>query len=518
MITIPEMLARNARMYPDDCALVELKPSRKYRREITWREFDNEANRVTNALLDAGIKEGDRVIHWMTNSIDWLIAYFGILRTGAWVVPLNFRFTSQDLVYCADISEAKTMIIGEEFIERADAARPGLQGIKRFIAIADKAPGYMTHYRDFVAGAGEKASQIELNDEAACSLYFTSGTTGTPKPILLTHNNLKSAAITEYAHHYQTREDNFILIPPLYHTGSKMHWFGSLIVGSKATLLNDVGPRNVLESVDKEKGTIVWLLVPWAHDILVAFEKGELNKADYNLDSWRLMHIGAQPVPPSLVRQWKQVFPAMQYDTNYGLSESTGPGCVHLGIENEHKVGAIGRAGFNWETKIVDEKGNTLDKGQIGELVVKGDGVMKEYYKNPEKTGECLKEGWLYTGDMATVDDDGFIFLVDRKKDLIITGGENIYPVEVEDTLHNHNKIYDAAVIGIPDERLGEIAVAIVDLKPGDSVTESEILDYCKLNLARHKVPRKIFFDKVPRNPTGKIEKPKLRVKYSPDK
>ena len=515
MITIPEMLARNARLYADDCALVELKPSKKFRREITWKEFDSEANCVANALLSCGVKKGDRVIHWMMNSIDWLIAYFGILRTGAWVVPLNFRFNSSDLIYCADISEARTAIVGEEFFERINEARPHLKRIKKFIAVPDNAPRYMDNYWDFIAGMGDQAPKIELRDDEGCSLYFTSGTTGKPKPILLTHSNIKSAAITEWAHHHQTRDDNFILIPPLYHTGSKMHWFGSLIVGGKATLLNEVGPRNILETVDREKGTIVWLLVPWAHDILVALEKGELNRKDYNLDSWRLMHIGAQPVPPSLIRQWKQVFPNMQYDTNYGLTESTGPGCVHLGIENLHKAGAIGKAGFNWETKIIDDKGHTLGKNQVGELAVRGDGVMKEYYKNPEKTAECLKDGWLLTGDMATMDEDGFIFLVDRKKDLIITGGENIFPVEVEDCLHNHKCVNDVAVIGIPDERLGEIAVAIIDIKPGDHLTEEEAIEFCKTHLARHKVPRKVIFDKVPRNPTGKIEKPKLREKYS---
>ena len=205
----------------------------------------------------------------------------------------------------------------------------------------------------------------------------------------------------------------------------------------------------------------------------------------------------------------------MQYDTNYGLSESTGPGCVHLGIENERKVGAIGKAGFNWETKIVDDKGDEVTRGKIGELLVKGDGVMREYYRNPEKTAEALRNGWLYTSDMAMMDDDGFIFLVDRKKDVIITGGENIYPVEVEDTLHNLSKVYDVAVIGIPDERLGEIAVVIVDPKPNHIITEAEVLDFCRQNLAKHKIPRKVIFDKVPRNPTGKIEKPKLREKYA---
>ncbi|MCX5996544.1 MAG: class I adenylate-forming enzyme family protein [Chloroflexi bacterium] len=513
-MTVPEMLARNARMYPGDCALVELKAGGK-RREITWREFDQEANRVANALLGMGIGKGDRVIHWMMNSIDWLIAYFGILRTGAWIVPLNFRFTGQDFKYCADISEAKMMIIGQEFIERVDLVRNQLPRVEKYVCAADKAPDYMISFQDMVSGYDGASPVIKTGDDDDCSLYFTSGTTGAPKPILLTHNNLKSAAITEYAHHHQTKDDNFVLIPPLYHAGSKMHWFGSLIVGSRATLISDISPTGILNTVHQERGTIVWLLVPWAHDILVALEKGQVRKEDYDLRCWRLMHIGAQPVPSSLIKQWKKIFPDMQYDTNYGLTESTGPGCVHLGSENEHKVGAIGRPGFNWETRIVDDKGNNVEQGVIGELIVKGDGVMKEYYKNPEKTAEALKDGWLYTGDMAMSDEDGFIFLVDRKKDVIITGGENIFPVEIEDILHNIDKVNDAAVIGIPDERLGEIALAIVDPIPGETLTEDEVLDYCRKNLARHNVPRRVVFDKVPRNPTGKIEKPKLREKYA---
>ena len=516
MITIPEMLARNARMYPDDCALVELKPSLNYRREVTWRQMDDEANRVANALIETGVKRDDRVIHWMMNSIDWLTAYFGILRSGAWVAPLNFRFTGSDFKYCAGICGARFMIIGEEFIERVDSVRNQLPDVEKILALGSDLPGYMTGYLTWVEGRPTAQPVIDISPDEGCSLYFTSGTTGTPKPILLTHDNLRCAAMTEYAHHGQHRADNFVLIPPLYHTGSKMHWFGSLITGGRATLLGEVNPRNILETVHKERGTIVWLLVPWAHDIIVALEDGKVKKEDYDLSCWRLMHIGAQPVPPSLVRRWIEFFPGMQYDTNYGLSESSGPGCVHLGLENIHKVGAIGKAGFNWETKIVDEKGDLLQSGKIGELAVRGEGVMKEYYRNPEKTAEALRDGWLLTGDMATVDGDGFIYLVDRKKDVIITGGENIYPVEVEDAIHDIDAVNDVAVIGIPDHRLGEIAVAIVDPRPGATISEADIIGYCRANLARHKVPRKVIFDKVPRNPTGKIEKPALREKYKP--
>jgi acyl-CoA synthetase (AMP-forming)/AMP-acid ligase II len=225
------------------------------------------------------------------------------------------------------------------------------------------------------------------------------------------------------------------------------------------------------------------------------------------------MHIGAQPVPPSLIKRWKSVFPNHQYDTNYGLSESIGPGCVHLGVENEHKVGAIGKAGFGWEAKIVDETGTAVKRGDVGELAVKGPGVMTAYYKDENATNAVLKDGWLFTGDMAREDEDGFIFLVDRKKDVIISGGENLYPVQIEDFLRKYDKISDVAVIGLPDARLGEIAAAIIQIKDGMTATEDEINDFCA-ELPRYKRPRKIIFADVPRNPTGKIEKPKLREIY----
>jgi acyl-CoA synthetase (AMP-forming)/AMP-acid ligase II len=230
------------------------------------------------------------------------------------------------------------------------------------------------------------------------------------------------------------------------------------------------------------------------------------------------MHIGAQPVPPSLVKHWKEYFPNMQYDTTYGLSESTGPGCVHLGIENERKVGAIGLPGWGWQTRIVDEKGKDIPQGQIGELLVKGAGVMREYYRNPQKTKETIVDGWLYTGDMARQDDEGFIYLVDRKKDVIKSGGESVFPVEIEDVLRSHPRIYDCGVIGLPDDRLGEITVAVIDVKPGMTLTEEEVNAFCAEHLPRYKRPRKIIFDAVPRNPTGKIEKPAMREKYGGSK
>ena len=513
---ITEILARNARMYSDEIALVEREPEKNKRTAITWKEFDEMANKVANALIEKGIGKGDKVIHLMMNCLEWLPAYFGILRTGAWAVPLNFRFTAKDIQYCSEIAEARAMIFGEQFVDRINESKADLETIQDFIFLGpeDLKPDYAQSFHEFISGVSPEDPKVPLSILDDAALYFTSGTTGRPKPILLTHRNLEFACIVENRHHNQTHDDNFLCIPPLYHTGAKMHWFGNFIVGAKAVILKGVKPQWILEAVSEEQCTIVWLLVPWAQDILVAIEQGEIKLEDYKLDQWRLMHIGAQPVPPSLIKNWKKVFPHHDYDTNYGLSESTGPGCVHLGIENTHKVGAIGIPGFDWEYKIVDDRLNEVPKGQPGELMVKGPGVMKEYYKNPEATRNTIVDGWLLTGDMARVDEDGFIWLVDRKKDIIISGGENIFPVEIEDFLLENQKIQDAAVIGIPDERLGEIVAAVIQAKPGQELTEEEVLAYCEA-LPRYKRPRKIFFDNVPRNPTGKIEKPKLREKYA---
>lgn len=512
---ITDMLAGNAAMYPDEPALIESRPDSNIRREITWKKFDESANRVADALLSRGIRKEDKVILWMMNSLDWLEIYFGILKTGAWAVPLNFRFTAGDLAYCAGIAEARVMFLGPEFIERVNSVRPALNTIERFICVGGGKPEGMETLDGFLGNASPEPPEVAMSDDDPCGLYFTSGTTGSPKPILLTHRNLTCAAIAENEHHKLTHQDNFVLIPPLYHTGAKIHWLGSLLVGGKATLLPEMSNRNLLETVHRERGTVVFLLVPWTQDILSALDRGELRKEDYDLSCWRLLHMGAQPIPPSVVRHWKQYFPDMEYDTTYGLSESTGPGCVHLGMENEHKVGAIGKPGYGWEIRIVGEDGKDVAQGEIGELIVKGGAVMKEYYKNPEKTAETLRDGWLYTGDMARIDEEGFIYLVDRKKDIVITGGENIFPVEVENAIRNNSRVYDVAVIGIPDERLGEIVAAVIDPQPGETLTEEEMLIFCAQCLPRYKRPRKIFFDKVPRNPTGKIEKPKLREKYA---
>ena len=356
MTTIVDMLENNALKYPDEIALIELKPSKNYRRTITWKEFDDSANKIANYLVSRGIKQDDKVLHWMRNSIPWLITFFGIIKTGAWAVPLNYRFNAADFKYCSEIAEGKAIIFEDDFSKSVLEVKPPT--VKDYIYIGSNLPAGMVSYDDILNNASNKPLHTVLKAENGCGLYFTSGTTGAPKPVLLTHKNMSFAAEVEKLHHHTTHEDNFIVLPPLYHTGATMHWFGSLITGAKGTLLTEFSPKNVFEAVAYEKGTLVWLLVPWVHDILVALDKGELKVSDYNLESWRLMHIGAQPVPPQVVLHWRDYFPNMQYDNNYGLSESTGPGAVHLGLENEFRPGAVGKVGSGWELKIVSIEDN----------------------------------------------------------------------------------------------------------------------------------------------------------------
>ena len=306
---IPEVLARNARMYGDEIALVEREPAKNLRREITWKEFDDLANRTANALIAKGTKKGDKVIHLMMNCLEWLPIYFGILRCGAWAVPLNFRFTADDIGYCADIADAKVIFFGEEFVDRINTIKDVLETIGDFIFLgpSDLRPNYAEQFENFIeAGSTDNPNiPVDLFDEAG--LYFTSGTTGTPKPILLTHRNLEFACINENQHHKQTHKDNFLCIPPLYHTGAKMHWFGNFIVGARAVILKGIRPEWILETISEEKITVVFLLVPWAQDILVAIENGDVKLENYKLGQWRMMHIGAQPVPPSLIAQYQPV-------------------------------------------------------------------------------------------------------------------------------------------------------------------------------------------------------------------
>ena len=531
---ITQILEENCKRYGDDIALVEINPEQRekrhmtwkefeliestqsyyYRREISWNVFNEKANRFANLLISRGIGKGKKVAILMMNCLEWLPIYFGVLKTGAVVVPLNFRYTAAEIEYCLNLAEVDVLVFGSSFIGRVEEIADRISQ-RRLLLYAGSGlcPPFADDYTELSANCASTTPKVALTDDDDAAIYFSSGTTGFPKAILHKHRSLMHACVVEQAHHGQTKDDVFLCIPPLYHTGAKMHWFGSFLTGGRAVILKGTKPEYIFETVSKERCTIVWLLVPWVQDILNALDSGALRLEDYHLSQWRLMHIGAQPVPRSLIKRWLAYFPNHQYDTNYGLSESIGPGCVHLGVENIDHVGAIGVPGYGWQVRIVDDRKEDVRQGEVGELAVKGPGVMTCYYKDEKATREVLRDGWLFTGDMAMQDEDGFIYLVDRKKDVVISGGENIYPVQIEEFLSAHPAVKDVAVIGLPDARLGEISAAIIERKPGCDCTQEDIEQYC-MELPRYKRPRKIIFADVPRNPTGKIEKPKLREIY----
>ncbi|TDP54638.1 class I adenylate-forming enzyme family protein, partial [Aminicella lysinilytica] len=531
---ITQYLERNAREWPNEVALVALNPTISvpklttwkeydlmepdkegpYRKEITWRVFDEKANRVANCLIARGVTKGEKVGILLMNCLDWLPIYFGILKAGAVAVPLNFRYTSDEIQYCVDQADVSILIFGPEFIGRIEEIVDTLSKRRLLFYVGATPPSFAENFIVEMADYPSMAPDIILSDDDYAAIYFSSGTTGFPKAILHKHSGLMHSAKAEQKHHGQKRGDVFLCIPPLYHTGAKMHWFGSLISGTRAVLLRGTTPDIILKAISDERCTIVWLLVPWAQDILDALDSDKVEMDDYRLSQWRLMHIGAQPVPPSMIKRWREYFPDQDYDTNYGLSESLGPGCLHLGVENIDKVGAVGIPGYGWEAQILDEDHEPVAEGEVGELAVRGPSVMCCYYHDPDATKATLgRDGWLYTGDMAKKDEDGFYYLVDRKKDVIISGGENIYPVQIENYLHAFDPVKDVAVIGLPDKRLGEISAAIIELKEGYDCTEGEVREYC-MKLPKYKRPVKVIFADVPRNPTGKIEKPKLREFY----
>ncbi|MDH3884801.1 MAG: AMP-binding protein [Desulfobacterales bacterium] len=507
-----DIIAKNARIYPQHTAFVEVRPVSRSRRSINWAQFDDRINRLAGSLIEKGVRKGDKIFIFGKNSINWLETYFAVMAAGAWAVPLNFRFDDESIKYCANAAHPVAFFMDAEFAPGISALRADLPTVKNFICI-DAFEG-MQNMEALIEKTPAGRPQITLKDDDACALYFTSGTTGEPKPVLHVHKNLMCVALNEATNERWEQTDCLLMLPPFYHLAIG-HLLGCMLAGGRAILLTEkITPTYIFENISNERVSLVFLLVPWALDILQALDSGELKKQDYDLTQWRLLYMGAQPIPASLVQRWWDYFPGMQFDNSYGLSETTGPGTLHLGIGNETKIGAIGKPGLLWDARIVDDRGEDIPPGQVGEIIVKGAGLMQEYYKNPGLTAQSIRNGWLFTGDLGKCDEDGFIYFVDRKKDLVISGGENIYPVEVEAVIQRHPDVHDVAVIGTPDDRLGEIATAIIELIPDRVPSEEEMTAFCKQNLPRYKRPRRFIFDPVPRGPTGKIEKPRLRAKY----
>jgi acyl-CoA synthetase (AMP-forming)/AMP-acid ligase II len=508
----------NAKKYPQKEFLIECRPSKNMRRVLTWREFNAQTNRVAHYLqTKLGVKKGDFVVHLQMNSLEWVVTYHAILRVGAAALPLNFRFASADIKYACDAVHPKAFIMGDGFVPKVAPIQKELESVKSYICIGENVPAGMVPYTEVLANSSPEDILVEMDDDDPAELMFTSGTTGAPKPVCQAHKTLYNIAIGN-ALTYSEGIDTVYLAPhPFYHSGSFFLSFPSYLAGGKIVIPLELDkPHYLLDTICNEKVNNGWVTVPTMSDSVNAIKRGEIDVTKYDFSQVTgSVVIGAQPVPAALFEDMKKLLP-FKTGNIYGITEGGGGGTVNLYDDDVlDRPGSIGKPTFNVEARVVDEEGRDVSVGEVGELLLKGPRNMKEYFRNPEMTAKTIKDGWLYTGDLVRQDEDGYIYIADRKKDLIIRGGENIFPVEIEDTLRRSPKIADAAVIGYPHERLVEIAMAVVQLHPGETMTEEEVVGFCKnQGLAKYKWPEKIVFAPVPRNPSGKIEKPKLRQTY----
>ncbi len=508
----------NARKYPHKEFLIEYTPSKNNRRVLAWKEFNEQANKVANYLQkQLGVKRGDFVLHLQMNSLEWMVTYHAILRTGAVAVPLNFRFASTDIKYAADASEPRVFILGEGFLPKVEPIRQEMKTIGSYICIGDNVPADMIPYTDVLKNSDTDDLLVEVYADDPAELMFTSGTTGPPKPVCQAHNTLYQIGIGNALTYAEGHETVYLAAHPLYHSGSLFLSFPCYLAGGKIVLLQELDdPRYLLDTIVNEKINNGWVTVPTMSDSINAIKKGviDIKKYDFSHVTGAIV-IGAQPVPSALFQDMKKLLP-FKTGNIYGITEGGGGGTLNLYDQDVlDRPGSIGKPTFNVAARVADDEGKDVPVGEVGELLLKGSRNMKEYFKNPEMTARAIRDGWLFTGDLVRQDEDGYIYIADRKKDLIIRGGENIFPVEIEDVLRRNAKIADVAVIGYPHERYVEIAMAVVQLYPEEEMTEQEVIDFCKeQGLAKYKWPEKVVFAPVLRNVTGKIDKPQLREKY----
>ncbi len=507
----------NSSKFPKREFIIESYPSKGMRRSLTWEQFDDQANKLANYLMnECGVKKGDIVLHLMMNCMEWYASYIAILKTGATVTPLNFRFASADIKYAADVTKCKVFLFGEQFNARVEPIMKEMDYCKHYICLGQSIPAGVKSYDEIIKTGDGAGVCTETEDDDMAELMFTSGTTGAPKPVSHTHKTLFYIGIGNALTYNEGYSSVYLSPHPFYHSGTLFLSFPCYIAAGKVLMPMETQPEFYLRSIADEKCTGGWNTVPTWSDVINAIKSGQVDISTYDLSALRHIEIGAQPVPYVLLEDSKKIFPNLPIANIYGITEGGGGGLTNCYDDDiMRKPGSIGKATVFMEARIIDGEGREVPAREVGELVLKGPRLMKEYAFNPEKTAETIKDGWLYTGDLAYKDEEGFIFFADRAKDLIIRGGENIFPAEIEDALRKHPKIQDAAVLGYPHPRLVEIVMAIIQPKEGETITDEEVINFVKdKGLAKYKWPEKMVYTAIPRNPAGKIEKPKLRDIY----
>jgi long-chain acyl-CoA synthetase len=507
-----DIVRRDAKLYGQKIGLIDEEKSTSY------FELNNRVNRLSNGLIGLGLERGSRVTVMADNCHEFVETYFAIAKAGLVIVPLNSRLSQREVGYIVDHSDSLALIYQEEFQEDIDRMRKNIPQVKYFLSIRREPKKEGEDYESFIQKYSEKEpeEQFSLREDDMVMIMYTSGATGRPKGVMTSHRNILANTITLSFEHRIVPEDVTLLVMPLYHNGGLWPLMVHFYRGGRVILFQKFEIERVLDLVEKEKVTLL-NLVPTTLIRLISHP--DLNK--YDLDSLRTIMYAGAPIALSKIREAMQKLGEHRFYTGLGSTEASGS---MLSLPNkEHalkgpmaeKLSSVGRDSINVEVRVVDAQGRDVKIGEVGEIIAKGDNIALGYWKLPVETAETFRNGWLYTGDMARVDSDGYVYIVDRKKDMIISGGENISSKEVEDVIFRHPAVQEVAVIGIPDEEWGESVKALVALKPGMKVTEQEIIDFCKDSLSSFKKPKSVdFLDELPKNPAGKVHKAELREKY----
>ncbi len=499
-------LTKRAFLNPDREAYVDSHSPER----LTYRELNRRTNQVANAFLAAGIRKGERVGLLLMNSVEFMESYFALAKVGAVVVPLNWRLVADELEFILKDSETGRLIFGEEFLDTvADLhSRGDRTDVRHWLQVGGEAAHFAEPYLAFREGAPDGEPEVTACDDDMLYIMYTSGTTGLPKGVVHTHDTAIWALLTIAATADFRDGDIYLAALPMFHVGALTPLAVNVYVGATSVVMRSFDPTLAWELIQREKITTA-LAVPAMLNFMA--QVGEFRER-FDYSSLRWIMTGAAPVPVSLVRLYHEL--GINVLQIYGLTESCGPACL-MDSENAMRYpDSTGKAFFHTEIKVADDAGEPCAPGDAGEVWVRGRHVMCEYWNRPDATAETIVDGWLRTGDVATMNEEGFVFIQDRIKDMIISGGENVYPAEVEGVLAQHPGIVEAAVIGQASEKWGESPLAIV-VKGDDALTEADVLEFCQGKLAAFKQPKGvIFIDQIPRNPSGKILKRVLREQY----
>ncbi len=507
---ISDIPRKNARLYPDRVALIDGDI------RITFSEFNQRVNCLAHVILDLGLSKGDRVAVLNQNEYHYIELYFACAKAGTPIVPLNFRSNSKELAYIINDSGAKLIFFGSNYLHLVEETKAHTPGVTGLISVDQKISGFL-FYEDLIKDSNPAEPGVAVEEDDIVVLGYTGGTTGLPKGVMTTHRNLISSCFHAAIGQGLKPGNIFLNVPPLFHAGDAMGMFSFAFIGGANVILTGFSPEAVLKNIEQHQVTHV-LLVPAMIFAILQYPR----VSDFNLKSLECIIYGTAPMPLDPLKRAIQLL-RCDFLQVYGTTETF----VHMSVllpedhvlegtpEQIRRISSAGREVIGVEARIVDDDDREVPIGEVGEIIVRGHNVMKGYWKLPELTGETLRNGWYHTGDLGKMDEGRYIYIVDRKKDMIISGGENIYPKEIEDVLFQHPEVAEAAVVGIPDDYWGEAINALVVKKTGSSVTEADLFEHCKQNLASFKKPRSIeFVDALPRSAAGKVLKHEIRAQY----